>query len=95
MIYYSTVNLVGWTFGHILKRRVISDTIQDDRRSITATDATIVETYAFQNASAFQLQAMRDEFEKFHLELEAVEEPLSFGEFGTFLRSLQPPPGAN
>lgn len=91
LLYYSIADLGDWTFAHVVKRQVLSDAVEDDRRSITAGRCELLETYAFQQgATPEDREAIRADYEGLLTALEDREHPLGFGELGTYIRSLEP-----
>lgn len=91
-LHYSLAELAGWTFGHLIRRTVLQDKIDGDRRTITAGPFKILETYAFRNAGAEERSLAHDDYLRILAELEETEHPLGFGEFGIYVRQLNSQP---
>lgn len=87
-VYYSVADLAGWTFGHLVQRTVREDRIHGDRRILTADTVRIVEAYAFKDAGGEERQLMQSDYETLLRTLEESENPLGFGEFGTYVREM-------
>lgn len=88
-VHYSLADLAGWTFGHLIRRTVLSDVIQGDRRIITAGPFKLIETYAFKSAGPNERAAVHEDYLRVLAAMEETENPLGFGEFGTYVRQLQ------
>ncbi|MEO9299315.1 hypothetical protein [Devosia alba] len=87
-LHYSLADLAGWTFGHLIRRTVLKDVIDGDRRIITAGPFKILETYAFRDAGPEERALVQDDYMRVLTALEKTEHPLGFGEFGTYVRQL-------
>lgn len=87
-MHYSLAELAGWTFGHLIRRKVLKDVIEGDRRIITAGPFKILETYAFRDAGPEERALAHDDYVRVLTALEETEHPLGFGEFGTYVRQL-------
>lgn len=89
LVYYSVAKLTEWTFGHIVRRKVLQDTVKDDRRRITAGPSELLETYALKHASSEEREMIDADYSRHLHSLEEREHPLGFGELGTYIRALQ------
>lgn len=87
-LHYSLAELAGWTFGHLIRRTVLQDVVDGDKRIITAGPFKVLETYAFKDAGSEERALANDDYEKALQALEKTEHPMGFGEFGTYIRQL-------
>lgn len=87
-LHYSLAELAGWTIGHLIRRTVLRDIIDGDKRIITVGPFKILETYAFNGAGPEERALANDDYERVLQALEETEHPLGFGEFGTYIRQL-------
>lgn len=87
-LHYSLAELAGWTLGHLVRRRVLQDVIDGDKRVITAGPYEILETYAFKDAGPEERLLVQDNYTRVLQALEESEHPLGFGELGTYIREL-------
>jgi hypothetical protein len=83
-------DLTEWTFGHIVRRKALQDTVRDDRRSSTAGPSEFLETYALKHAGSEEWEMIDADYTCLLHSLEEHEHPLGFGELGTYIRALQP-----
>lgn len=85
-VYYSVADLGERTFGHIIRRNVVQDTIKDGRREIIAGNFCVLKTYLVRNADSDARSLIHEDYEHWLHRLEEKENPLGLGDFAATVR---------
>lgn len=96
MLYYQVADLNDWTFGHIVRRRIRSDQVEGTKRHIDSHTHTVLESYAFKNATQEQKDRIASDYDGLLRKYEEQEtHPLGFGDFTSFVRRLLENPSSD